>query len=386
MNVDEIRQTLHECLYFEDIQPDQLQLIAEHANYMHLSKDDYLIHENNVGDSLYVIVQGKFAVVKESKSKTGSSSVVLGALYPSDITGELALFDQPIRSASVVATKNDSAVIEIKFDDLKRYAPASFFLNIAKKLSNQTRHTNDVIITHLQMDLEKSERISKMGRFIAYVLVLMSFYGITSKVFTLLSTNPQTAMFASTGIIMVFTIALGSMILRMGYQLSDYGVTMQSWRESVKESLLYTSILLILATILKWILVRNYYTQTSLFDMQMIIPEYTVGSFDYNLMFISGFIVYGIFAILQEFVARGIILTSLEDFLHKTWLANFITSGIFASMHVHLSSQLALIVFLPSLFWGWLYMRHRTIIGPAISHIIIGWWGIFVLGLQDLFK
>lgn len=386
MNVDEICQTLHECLYFEEVAPDQLKVIAEHAKYLRFSKGEYLIHENSVGESLFVIVQGKFSVVKENKTKSGSASAVLGSLSKNDITGELALFDQPSRSASVVALENDCAVIEIQFEDLKRFAPVSFFLNVAKKLSNQTRQTNDVIISHLQLDLEKSERISKMGRFIAYVLVLMSFYGITSKVFTLLSTNPQTAMFASTGIIMIFTIALSSMILRMGYHLSDYGATMRSWRESVKESLLYTTIFLMLATLLKWFLVRNFYTQTSLFDMQMIIPEYPVGSHDYNLMFISGFIVYGIFAILQEFVARGIILTSLDDFLQKAWLANFITSGIFSSMHVHLSSQLALIVFLPSLFWGWLYMRHRTIIGPAISHIIIGWWGIFVLGLQDLFK
>ncbi len=53
-------------------------------------------------------------------------------------------------------------------------------------------------------------------------------------------------------------------------------------------------------------------------------------------------------------------------------------------MHIHLSAVLAYVVFIPSLFWGWLYNREPTLIGPVISHLMIGTWAIFVLGIQGL--
>ena len=69
---------------------------------------------------------------------------------------------------------------------------------------------------------------------------------------------------------------------------------------------------------------------------------------------------------------------------HKNLIANIVTSGIFASIHIHLSPGFAFIVIVPSLLWGWLYSRHNTLVGPVVSHILIGWWAIFGLGIIQL--
>ncbi|PON16315.1 hypothetical protein C2W62_19100 [Candidatus Entotheonella serta] len=36
------------------------------------------------------------------------------------------------------------------------------------------------------------------------------------------------------------------------------------------------------------------------------------------------------------------------------------------------------------LFWGWLYARHGTLIGPIISHALLGFWALYILGIMDM--
>ena len=40
--------------------------------------------------------------------------------------------------------------------------------------------------------------------------------------------------------------------------------------------------------------------------------------------------------------------------------------------------------FLPGLFWGWLYARHGTLIGVSVSHILLGLWTVFVVGIEGV--
>ena len=40
----------------------------------------------------------------------------------------------------------------------------------------------------------------------------------------------------------------------------------------------------------------------------------------------------------------------------------------------------AVVAFLPGLFWGWLYSRHRTLVG--VSHMLVGVWALYFLSLS----
>jgi membrane protease YdiL (CAAX protease family) len=95
------------------------------------------------------------------------------------------------------------------------------------------------------------------------------------------------------------------------------------------------------------------------------------------------FVVYGLHSPIQEFITRGVLQGSLQHFLvgkHIVTRSILISNALFAATHVHLfGGVMALVVFIPGLFWGWLYSRHPTILGVSISHILIGWWGLFVL-------
>ncbi|MCF7979075.1 MAG: CPBP family intramembrane metalloprotease [Chromatiaceae bacterium] len=89
---------------------------------------------------------------------------------------------------------------------------------------------------------------------------------------------------------------------------------------------------------------------------------------------------------IQEIGARSAIQAPLQTFLDGAvrsprWTANIVTTLMFAVLHAHLDPVVALMVTVPSLLWGWLFMRSGTILSPIISHTIIGIYAVFVLGL-----
>ena len=159
-------------------------------------------------------------------------------------------------------------------------------------------------------------------------------------------------------------------IKKGGYPFSMYGLTTNNWRQSVMESILFLIPILLFLCVLKWLYL------TRLTGMQ----EYPLLSLGQHLKLSkSGLILtclaYSVFAPVQEFIARGCFQSSFQNFLvgkHKTLTAIVISNLMFSMTHLHISISFALMAFIPGLFWGWQYSRHKTLIGISISHIIIG--------------
>jgi hypothetical protein len=96
---------------------------------------------------------------------------------------------------------------------------------------------------------------------------------------------------------------------------------------------------------------------------------------------------YAVFSPIQEFIARGGIQSAFQELLiskHKSLIAIVLANLMFSMTHLHISTVIAIVVFVPGLFWGWLYHRHKTLIGVCVSHIIVGLFAIRVVGFPDL--
>ncbi|MCY1379099.1 CPBP intramembrane metalloprotease [compost metagenome] len=99
---------------------------------------------------------------------------------------------------------------------------------------------------------------------------------------------------------------------------------------------------------------------------------------------------YGLYVLLspvQEFVARGLMQGALTRMLTGRWVplqAILVSNAVFSISHQHLGLGYALAVFVPGLFWGWLYHRHGSLLGVCVSHAIIGLWGAGMLDLASL--
>lgn len=385
MKIAQIKDMLRSNEFFSDIPDDVLDQLATKAKSYKIPKDDFLIRDKSPPTEIYLITQGRFAVCKKVPTENTDMKVTLVELPEGEVVGVFSFLDNKPRSADVIAVTDDCEVIEISTQQLTETVPRSFYIKLAKKLSGNIRESNEVIVKNLTHELQQNKKLLNIGRFITYLLLLISFYNLALKGFSALSQNPYTSMFASTTVIFIFTVVLSIMARTMHYPLTKYGINFQNLHRSLLESFIYSLLFIIAITVFKWILIKFVpgFHDVRLIDYQKML----VDSGRNNLLFSVAVVVYSIFIVLQEFIARGILLGSLLDFLfgkHKNVVANVVSSGVFAAMHVHLSAIFALFVFIPSLFWGWLFIRHRTLLSPVLSHWMIGTWAIFVLGIQDL--
>lgn len=77
---------------------------------------------------------------------------------------------------------------------------------------------------------------------------------------------------------------------------------------------------------------------------------------------------------LQEFVARGVIQTSLERFPPRSGRAVHLAlaSAFFGVYHLHVSLGFAFLTFAIGLLFGALHARHRTLVGVTLAHASLG--------------
>jgi len=87
---------------FGNLNDAQLANVGAHMAMRVYEKGDYVLHEGDRGDSLYVILAGRVKVFSVDATDP-SKEVILKTLGPGEFFGELPLFDQEPRSASVAA-------------------------------------------------------------------------------------------------------------------------------------------------------------------------------------------------------------------------------------------------------------------------------------------
>ncbi len=86
--------------------------LLKHGQVYEATNGTVLCHENEIGDTLFVVLQGEVEITKESDEK----SKVLGKLGVGELFGEIsALLSMP-RIATVVVAK-PSIILEIKIND-----------------------------------------------------------------------------------------------------------------------------------------------------------------------------------------------------------------------------------------------------------------------------
>ena len=93
---------------------------------------------------------------------------------------------------------------------------------------------------------------------------------------------------------------------------------------------------------------------------------------------------YAGIVIVEEIAVRSVLQTSVERFVagrHPALIALFMASLIFGTAHLFYSVSSMAVTFVASLFFGWLYLRHRTVTGACVAHYLLGLLYIFGLHL-----
>ncbi|HEY6100524.1 MAG TPA: cyclic nucleotide-binding domain-containing protein, partial [Anaeromyxobacter sp.] len=92
---------------FEMLSDAEIEVLAELSRPRRFGPGDVIFAEGDAGDSLFVLQSGEVEVVARARGGAGS---VLAVLSPPDGFGEMSLVDREVRSASVRARTECSAL------------------------------------------------------------------------------------------------------------------------------------------------------------------------------------------------------------------------------------------------------------------------------------
>lgn len=153
MNNEIIR--LKKAFLFQGLPDDVLEALAQKVTHQKMEKDSILFRRGDAGDALYIIDEGELKITRDDGQ---GRELLLNRCGPGEAIGEMSLFDQEPRSASVVAV-TDSEVLELKreaFLELLDQRP-DVALILIRSISSRLRFST----TYIQKAIEWSKKIAE---------------------------------------------------------------------------------------------------------------------------------------------------------------------------------------------------------------------------------
>jgi len=406
MSLDEDEEKLRvfaEHPLFQGFSPHQIQLMLGVAQTIHAEPGDVIIRENEVSDQIYIIKQGEVVVYRQDCAN-GNTEHHLAVLGANAVIGELTLLDNAPRSASVRVSKPGTVFyafsvkqiqslsdekhsykkITSKLQELEELVSEPPFYsimiqNLAKGLGQRIRSANDAVVDALRKELVHTKARVAMGVLIINTLVMLAVYVLAVKFLDEQKFRTVTSMVVSIPELILFSLGTIFVIYRSGYPLKVYGITLNEWQPAVREALIVSGVLFALFVVMKisFIQFLPAYAHRAIFD-----GEFFAGTFPLktSLLMMS---VYFLFVPLQELMARGLLQGSFQEFLigKNTVPSSILLSNLLFSLtHYHLKLLVIGFVFFSGLIWGWMFSRHRTLVGVILSHWIVGISGLFIIG------
>jgi len=129
---------------FEHLAVDELAAVAAVTEQVAITENEQVIKEGDPGDTLYLIMEGEVAVIKEQEA---GREIELDRMGAGDSFGEMALFEDIPRSATIRTVKPSRMLILHKqaFREIVREYP-QIALDICKALSGRIRKLHSKMV------------------------------------------------------------------------------------------------------------------------------------------------------------------------------------------------------------------------------------------------
>ncbi|MDT8861050.1 cyclic nucleotide-binding domain-containing protein [Alkalihalobacillus sp. MEB130] len=367
-----------------DLTETELKTIRKFSELVQFEQGESIVNEGDLDPFLYLIQSGAVGLYKKG-SQEGSNLV--SVQKEGDVFGDRALFDPSGRQQHSVISQEITSVIKINIGMLfsaNQYKDLQVKLlsRVVSQFSTELDRKNEEII-HTKTEQKKSYHA--LGLLTTNLLTMLSIYTLLLISLTKFVEGMGVSTYVDITLIVGFALVMFILMKKSGYPFESFGVTMKNWKQHGKEAVIFTLPVLLFFLIVKWGLITFIpaFSHIPLFNLEATFEE--VG-FTYTMLVFS-VLIYIVFSVVQEFIARAGLQSALYRFLpnskRKMLVSIVLSNLLFAMAHSHISFWFALSAFLPGLYWGWMFARQRSIVGVSISHMMIGIWVIFILGFTE---
>ncbi len=142
-----VEDTLADIELFSQMPRKDLNRLAKMAVARSYTAGDIVVKEGELGVSFFVVTKGKLEVIKGLGS---GNELVLATFGPGSYFGEMALFDNQVRSASVRAAAESECLVITKWDfNAELNAPNSkMAIAMLPILARRIRALDEAAATH----------------------------------------------------------------------------------------------------------------------------------------------------------------------------------------------------------------------------------------------
>lgn len=383
----EVLAVMKDIGLFKAVPEGSLARMARHCKRYPFRDGEDLFTEGEARARMYVILSGEVSVLR----RVAGGQQEVSTMGPGAWVGELALLGQEEASATVRA-RGEVLALGISVQDFEQEATidaawSRVYPRLARLLRERMLEVAAVAAESLQAQLnEAKDRLAGTTVFFNAVIGLCLFAVMLQGLTSLTKIVPSNTVI-NLIVVVAFSIAFANVILTAKLSRREIGLTLEGWRPALRDGLLWTLPLLGLILLLKVALVAwvPAFAGQPIFD-PMAAVNHRPGAYGAWLLTV---LVYAVLAPVQELLARGTLQGSIARILvgpRRDLRAILVSNMLFSTLHLYLSVTAAVMTFITGLMWGFLFARHRTLVAPAVSHLMVGFWALSILGLQALLR
>ncbi len=377
---------LNKIRLFSDLEECQLEVLAQHSHRVSFKSGDTIVHENETAHSLLIILEGNIEVIKHYEGHV----VSLGQYGEGFNIGDMNLYHRQQRTASVVCLTEVKA-LEIEYDALQQLVADdhgfySILHRIGQGVVQNLVQSNHSMSESFRRERKLSEIRYGLGQvFVVLTTMLCGFAIFASNLHRLLDYVPNET-YVTAPLMLLFMVGMGWVFYSSGLPLKSFGLTLDNAKVAIYESMMISLFFIVMLTVVRylWMVYSAQVDEASLFNpfgnLDMIVVDGNPW-----LTWFSTLMVYMLFiAPVQEVMIRGGLQATLQHFLtgkYHTLQAIVVSNVVFGSAHTYLSTRVIGISFIAGLIWGYLFYRHKTLVGVVLSHGLLGGYYFWVLGL-----
>lgn len=141
---------------FADLTAEEADVVVKACDQRFLIAGEELFHENDAGDSLFILQSGRVEIFKTIR---GEVDRVLASFGPGDIVGEISFVDSARRSAGARTTEASEflELTQAGFVNVQKTKPdvaARLFRNLASILAARVRNTTELYKESIAFGIE----------------------------------------------------------------------------------------------------------------------------------------------------------------------------------------------------------------------------------------